>query len=102
LVGSPITSSRSCHATPRHAILAIYVWREHAVAGGLMSYGSDQNETFRQLGVYAGKILRGVKPADLPVWQTVKVDLVINLKTAKSLGLSIPLRLLGRADEVIE
>jgi putative tryptophan/tyrosine transport system substrate-binding protein len=55
---------------------------EHAAAGGLMGYGTAQNETFRQLGVYAGKILRGVKPTDLPVWQTVKVDLVINLKTA--------------------
>jgi putative ABC transport system substrate-binding protein len=86
----------------RHAIPAIYVWRAHAVAGGLMSYGSDTNETFRQLGVYSGKILRGVKPADLPVWQTVKVNLVINLNTAKSLGLTIPLPLLGRADEVIE
>jgi putative ABC transport system substrate-binding protein len=86
----------------RHAIPAIYVWRQHAVAGGLMSYGVDTNETFRQLGAYAGKILRGVKPADIPIWQTVKIQLVINLKTAKSLGLAIPLPLLGRADEVIE
>jgi len=86
----------------RHAIPAIYVWREHAAAGGLMSYGTDENETFRQLGAYAGKILRGAKPADLPVWQAVKVKLVINLKTAKSLALTIPLPLLGRADEVIE
>jgi putative tryptophan/tyrosine transport system substrate-binding protein len=86
----------------RHAIPAIYVWRQHAVAGGLMSYGVDQNEPYRQLGAYAGKILRGVKPADLPVWQTVKIELVINLKTAKSLGFAIPLPLLGRADEVIE
>jgi putative ABC transport system substrate-binding protein len=86
----------------RHAIPAIYVWRQHAVAGGLMSYGVDQNEPYRQLGAYAAKILRGIKPADLPVWQTVKIELVINLKTAKSLGLAIPLPLLGRADEVIE
>jgi putative ABC transport system substrate-binding protein len=86
----------------RHAIPAIYVWREHAVAGGLMSYGGDQNEINRQVGAYAGKILRGAKPADLPVWQAVKVEFVINLKTAKTLGLTVPIPLLGRADEVIE
>jgi putative tryptophan/tyrosine transport system substrate-binding protein len=86
----------------RHAIPAIYVWSEHAVAGGLISYGADQNENYRQLGAYTGKILRGVKPGDLPVWQAVKVEMVINLKTAKLLGLAIPLPLLGRADEVIE
>jgi putative ABC transport system substrate-binding protein len=86
----------------RHAIPAIYPWRDHAVAGGLMSYGSDQVETGRQVGVYTGRILKGVKPADLPVWEAVKVELILNLKTANALGLTFPLSLLGRADEVIE
>jgi ABC-type uncharacterized transport system substrate-binding protein len=86
----------------RHAIPAIYPWRDHAVAGGLMSYGSDQVETGRQVGVYTGRIPKGVKPADLPVWEAVKVELILNLKTANALGLTFPLSLLGRADEVIE
>jgi putative ABC transport system substrate-binding protein len=86
----------------RHAIPAIYPWRDHTVAGGLMSYGSDQVETGRQVGVYTGRILKGVKPADLPVWEAVKVELILNLKTANALGLTFPLSLLGRADEVIE
>jgi putative ABC transport system substrate-binding protein len=84
------------------SIPAIYPWRRDAVAGGLMSYGSDQTETNRQLGVYAGRILKGSKPADLPVWEAVKVELIINMKTAKALGITFPLPLLGRADEVIE
>jgi putative ABC transport system substrate-binding protein len=86
----------------RHGIPAIYPWRKHAVAGGLMSYGSDQVETGRQVGVYTGRILKGVKPADLPIWEAVKVELILNFKTAKALGLTFPLSLLGRADEVIE
>jgi len=86
----------------RHAVPAIYAWREAAAAGGLMSYGTDLADTMRQAGVLAGKILKGAKPADLPVQQVVKVGLVINLKTAETLGLTVPMTLSGRADEVIE
>ena len=86
----------------RHAVPAIYIWREFAAAGGLMSYGTDLADTMRQAGVLAGKILKGAKPADLPVQQVVKVGLVINLKTAQALGLTVPMTLSGRADEVVE
>jgi putative ABC transport system substrate-binding protein len=86
----------------RHGVPTIYQYRAFAAAGGLMSYGGSFTEPFRQTGVYTGRILKGEKPADLPIIQSTKVELIVNLRTAKTLGITIPLPLLGRADEVIE
>jgi putative ABC transport system substrate-binding protein len=86
----------------RYKVPSIYQYRKFAAAGGLVSYGSDETESYRLIGGYAGRILKGDRPGDLPVQQATKVEMIINLKTANALGITVPLSLLGRADEVIE
>jgi putative tryptophan/tyrosine transport system substrate-binding protein len=103
--GEPFFNSRSEQLgalTIQHAVPAIYQLRAFAVAGGLVSYGGSLTDAYRLVGVYTGQILKGEKPADLPVQRATKVEMIINLKTAKTLGLTVPQSLLGRADEVIE
>jgi len=103
--GEPFFNTRSEQLgalTVRHAVPAIYQLRPFAVAGGLVSYGASLTDAYRLVGVYTGQILKGEKTADLPVQQATKVEMIINLKTAKLLGITFPISLLGRADEVIE
>jgi putative ABC transport system substrate-binding protein len=103
--GDPFFTSRTeqlAALVVRHAMPATYEYREFALAGGLLSYGAAATETYRLTGIYLGRILKGEKPADLPVQQATRVQLIINLNSAKKLGLTVPLSLLGRADEVIE
>ncbi len=94
--------ARLAELSLRHGLPSIYEFREFAAAGGLVSYGSSLTNNFRVAGNYASRIIKGEKPADLPVQEATKVELIINLKTAKTLGINVPLSLLGRADEVIE
>ena len=94
--------ARIAELAVRYSLPTVYNFRDFPAAGGLMSYGGSLTESYRMAGIYTGRILKGEKPADLPVQQATKVELIVNLKTAKSLGITVPMSLLGRADEIIE
>jgi putative ABC transport system substrate-binding protein len=104
-MATPLFNSRSAQLaalSAHHRLPAIYQFREFVAAGGVLSYGGSISDAYYQVGLYAGRVLHGDKPADLPVQQSTKVELFINMKAAKELGLTVPLSLLARADEVIE
>ena len=103
--GGQFFNSRSKQLAARalqHTVPAIFPYRDLAAAGGLMSYGASLTDAYRLAGIYTGRVLKGEKPADLPVQQATKVELIINFETAKALGITVPMSLIGLADEVIE